>query len=404
MKKPGPAGKTKMGNKNKFKKSTVKLTPEQIATIKNELHNKQSSTPTMIHKNLANSTENVKYDNKKVLTNDTDGPKYLIMHRTDDNKTMRDYSPILLETVIKNATNNAKVEVKFLKSGDVLIKTENVKQAQNLIKLTGIMDTTVEVYEHKTMNSSKGVIRAYELQNENKETLLDYLKAQNVTDLHFHSRITNGTTLNTGLVFVTFGVNVLPEYLTVGFLRLVVRPYIPSPMRCFVCHKYGHLSKHCNIKDTPTCYNCNKAKHIHTKEEKCTEISHCVNCNETGHNSYNRTCTEYKRQVEIQTIKATQNVSMAEAVKRFNINKKSFAQVTATATQCTCKHCEYHNKTERSPEATTSKMQDANNAPKRARQQKINSNDLNTDEEYHKKLKVNDIESDAYDDEEMNAT
>jgi hypothetical protein len=75
------------------------------------------STPSLLHPNTLKSTANVRYDKTKYLQNDTEGSKYLIMHRTDSNKTMRDFSPILLETVIKNATQNSKLEVKFLKSG-----------------------------------------------------------------------------------------------------------------------------------------------------------------------------------------------------------------------------------------------------------------------------------------------
>ena len=315
------------------------------------------------------------------MENNVPGEKFLIIHRIDENKTMRDFSPILLETVIKNATNNGNTESKFLKSGDILLKTENLKQAQQLIRLTEIMGASIEVKEHKTMNSSKGVIRAYELQNEDQESLLSYLKPQNVTDLRFHTVTTNGTTKKTGIVFITFGTREVPEYLTVGLLRVRVRPYIPTPMRCFSCHKFGHLAKHCNMKDTPTCYNCNNTKHIHNREDKCLNESYCVNCKQSGHNSYNRNCTEYKRQIDILTIKVTQHVSMAEAVKRSNLNRKSYAEVTNTQVQqeCNCKHCNYHNK----------KTTPIININKRTRPERTISQEISTDEETAKKLRAN---------------
>jgi hypothetical protein len=389
MTKPGHAGPINMGKNKNNNKNLVKLTPEQIANMTKNFNERQKNIPSQLN----SKTENIKYDKVRMLENDMEGTKFLIMHRTDENKTMRDISPILLETAIKNSTQNGKVDCRVLKSGDILIKTENVKQAQQLIKITSIMDSTIEVYEHKTMNSCKGVIRAYELQNENKETLLDYLKPQNVTDLHFHQRTINNKTINTGLVFVTFGTNVLPEELTVGYLRLRVRPYIPTPMRCYACHKYGHLSKHCQIKDAPTCYNCIESKHIHNTTERCANTPRCVNCNEEGHNSYNRNCTEYKRQVDILTIKVTQNVSMAEAVKRSNINKKSYAQVTATVanTQCTCTHCDYHKNATRTsslPLDSTQHQQLLKESTKRTRERNKTSLELSTDEEQTKKKRV----------------
>lgn len=350
-----------------------------------------TETKTATQQVINNRNDNIRYDHKIQLANKTEGEKYLIMHRVDENKTMKNFSPILLEKVIKNATSSGTTECKFLKSGDLLIKTQNLKQAQNVIKITGILDATIQVTEHKTMNSCKGVIRAYELQNEDKDSLLEYLKPQKVIDLKMHQKTINGTTVNTGLVFVTFGVSALPEYLTVGLLRVRVRPYIPTPMRCFACHKFGHVSKFCNQKESPTCYNCNKTKHIHNKEDKCTEPAFCVNCQQEGHNSYNRNCKEYKRQAEIQTIRVTQNVSMAEAVKRSNLNRFTYAEMISTQTYinknqtqieqvCKCQHCNYHNTKETSPN---------NIKNKRARPQNPNAQEQSTDEETIKKLRVN---------------
>ncbi|XP_070500027.1 uncharacterized protein [Chironomus tepperi] len=372
-------------------KSTAKLPQNQLQKLQDKIIADKKEQ--LFRSKTKQNNENIRYDSTKQLTNITEGEKYLIIHRVEDTKTMRDFSPILLETAIRNATQNGKPECKFLKSGDLLIKTENLKQAQNLIRITGILDATIQVTEHKTLNSCRGVIRAYELQNEDSETLLNYLQPQQVTDVRMHTKQINGHPVNTGLVFVTFGVNLLPEYLTVGLLRIRVRPYIPSPMRCYACHKFGHLSKHCNKKDNPTCYNCNNAKHIHNKEDKCTDAAFCVNCNQLGHNSYNRNCTEYKRQIDIQTIKVTQNVSMAEAVKRSNLKRATYAEITSAQsdTICKCQHCNFHNKKET-----------ANITNKRIRPLKENSQELTTDEETTKRIRTNitdiEMEEDAIQD------
>lgn len=390
---PGLAGTETMGRNNNSVKSTQNLTLQQIEKIKQSLNEKQKEKAMTSQKG---KPAHIKYDPKKVLENDVPGEKFLIIHRVDENKTMRDFSPILLETVLRNATSNGKTETKFLKSGDILIKTENVKQAQQLVKITGIMEAIIEVKEHKTMNSCKGVVRAYELQHEEPETLLDYLKPQNVIDVKFHTKTINGKTTKTGVVFLTFGVNEVPEYLTIGLLRIRVRPFIPTPMRCFACHKYGHLSKHCNRKETPTCYNCNNEKHIHNRDDRCTNEPFCINCKQTGHNSYNRNCTEYKRQVEIMTIKVTQKVSMAEAVKRSNINRKTYSEVAGTNTQneCKCQHCTFHNK--KSTQTVPSN--------KRTRTPKVESQESSTDEELVKRVRVNtrDIDEEDWVEDQMN--
>lgn len=296
------------------------------------------------------STNNLEFDSSKKLTNDIEGEKYLIVHRTDNGLTMKDMSPIMLETAFKTVTNNGKITCRTLKSGDILVKTENIKQAKSLITLRRITQANVEVTEHRTLNSCRGVVSAYELKYEDGDSLLEYLKSQQVTKIDFHMKNVGNERVKSGLAFVTFGINEPPEYLTIGCLKLKVRPYIPAPMRCFTCHKFGHISKTCPNQSTPKCYNCCEDKHIQTRDEKCTRQQKCMNCGSNDHNSYNRACSELKRQVEIQTIKVTQKVSFSEAVKRSNIQRKTYAQITANNSstsstnnkQCKCPHCEFH--------------------------------------------------------------
>ena len=365
---PGKAGSgvtmvvTKGGKRrNEMSPEAAKELTKQIKINNNE-KKKQTNT------NNRQNTDNLAYDNNKKLTNEIEGEKYLIVHRIDEGLTMKDMSPILLATALKTVTNNANITCRTLKSGDILVKTENIKQARNLISLTRITQANIEVTEHRSLNSCRGVVSAYELKYEEEETLLEYLKPQNVTKIQFHMKNVGNERIKTGLAFITFGTNEPPEYLSIGCLRLKVRPYIPAPIRCFTCNKFGHISKVCPTQSAPKCYNCNEAKHIQTRDEKCTKPPKCANCGSNEHNSYNRTCNELKRQVEIQTIKVTQKVSFSEAVKRSNLQRNTYAQVTANNNinnsikpqQCQCKHCDYH-KTKTNKERATVDYSDLSN-------------------------------------------
>lgn len=324
-------------------RSSPRLSASEQAAVVKKINNARNTS-----KVISNSSQSLHYDNSKKLSNNVEGEKFLIIHRTDESLSMRNLSSIALELALKNATGQKQLDCKILKSGDILIKVEKKKQAESLIKLTRILDANVEVSEHKSLNNCKGVISAYELQHETPENLLEYLSDQKVIDVKFHTKTVNGTPYNTGLVFLTFGTSELPEVIKVGLLNLRVRPYIPQPMRCFICHKFGHISLNCNSKSSPKCYNCNQDKHIQDRNEKCQSSPVCVNCNENSHNSYNRNCSEYKRQLEIQTIRVTQKVSMAEAVKRSNLNRTTYAQTVKANSNddCVCTHCEYHKKKE----------------------------------------------------------
>jgi hypothetical protein len=150
-KNPGPAGALEMGNRRNNKK--LPMTPEVRAEIVKQIQDSKEMT----------NTSNLTYDNKKVLENQVEGEKYLIIHRTDEGLTMKDMSPIMIETALKNATNNGKITCKMLKSGDILVKTENLRQAKQLMKLTQITNANLTVSEHKSLNTCRGVVYAYEL-------------------------------------------------------------------------------------------------------------------------------------------------------------------------------------------------------------------------------------------------
>lgn len=358
VRKPGTAGSvtmplTRAGNR----KRQLATAKKQVIVKQVKTNQNQSQTD---NTNNTKSASNLEYDNSKILSNEIEGEKYLIVHRTDHGLTMKDMSPIMLETAFKTVTNNGKITCRTLKSGDILVKTENIKQAKSLIALTRITQAHIEVTEHRTLNSSRGVVSAYELKYEDGESLLEYLKSQQVTKIDFHMKNVGNERIKSGLVFVTFGINEPPEYLTIGCLKLKVRPYIPAPMRCFTCHKFGHISKGCPNQNAPKCYNCCEDKHIQTRDEKCAKPQKCMNCGSNEHNSYNRSCPELKRQIEIQTIKVTQKVSFSEAVKRSNLQRKTYAQITANnstttpmnaSVQCQCPHCSYH-KTQNSTQIT----------------------------------------------------
>ncbi|WP_353804372.1 hypothetical protein, partial [Acinetobacter baumannii] len=43
----------------------------------------------------------------------------------------------------------------------------------------------------------------------------------------------------TNTLFVTFAMAKLPESLKVGYLRVKVTPFVPSPLRCYRCQRFG---------------------------------------------------------------------------------------------------------------------------------------------------------------------
>ncbi|GBO43779.1 hypothetical protein AVEN_10318-1 [Araneus ventricosus] len=88
-----------------------------------------------------------------------------------------------------------------------------------------------------------------------------------------------------------------------------VRTYIPNPLRCFKCQRFGHSKTSC--RGTLTCARCAEVGHESTD---CTRTEKCVNC-KGEHTSFSRNCFAWKQEKEIITTKIKKQISYQEARK-----------------------------------------------------------------------------------------
>jgi len=85
-----------------------------------------------------------------------------------------------------------------------------------------------------------------------------------------------------------------------------VDPYIPNPLRCFKCQKFGHSSRFC--RNEAVCHRCG-GKHT---EEDCNNAAKCINCS-GPHGASSRECPVWLREKEVQRVKAEKNISFPQA-------------------------------------------------------------------------------------------
>ncbi|GFW64606.1 uncharacterized protein TNCV_3514281 [Trichonephila clavipes] len=100
----------------------------------------------------------------------------------------------------------------------------------------------------------------------------------------------------------------LPTTIKAGYLNCRIRPYIPNPLRCFKCQKFGHSQTSC--RGQQTCSRCASAGHSSTD---CILEPKCINCSQP-HPSDSKICAKWKIEKQIQEIK-TKNISYPEARK-----------------------------------------------------------------------------------------
>ncbi|GFT62675.1 RNA-directed DNA polymerase from mobile element jockey [Trichonephila clavipes] len=101
----------------------------------------------------------------------------------------------------------------------------------------------------------------------------------------------------------------LPSFIKAGYLNCRIRPYIPNPLRCFKCQRFGHSQTSC--RGQLTCSRCASVGHASTD---CSLEPKCINCLQP-HPSDSKICPKWKIEKQIQEIKTTKNISYPEARK-----------------------------------------------------------------------------------------
>ena len=97
-----------------------------------------------------------------------------------------------------------------------------------------------------------------------------------------------------------------PKEITVGYLKVKVALFVPNPMRCFNCNKFGHTSQHCKV--AAKCTGCGKDKH----EGQCEGPKLCSICN-GPHASSAKDCPVWQKEKEIQRVRVDKRITFPEA-------------------------------------------------------------------------------------------
>jgi len=107
--------------------------------------------------------------------------------------------------------------------------------------------------------------------------------------------------------------NDLPKTVNIGFVRYRVSVYIPNPIRCAKCQRYGHKAARC-WAEKPRCPKCAQSHTYETCTASADEIK-CANCGEE-HSSAYKGCKKYKNVSGALKLVVTQQMSYRDALKQ----------------------------------------------------------------------------------------
>jgi len=253
-------------------------------------------------------------------------PTYLYIKASTE-QSLNKISPFKVKKIIESIAGIPK-SVKIQRNGNIIIQTNKESHSKNLMAMTTFDQVPVIVEPHKSLNSTKGIIRCRELRHCSEEEIVEELRLQKVVAARKIEIKRNNEKIMTNTIQLTFCTPVLPKAVSVGYLIVEVSPFIPNPLRCFKCQAFGHTKFTC--KKAPVCAFCGEAEHVQPGE-RCTATPKCINCSEQ-HPSFSPKCPIWQNEKEICNIKITKNTTFPQAREIFNQRRPDPSVSYAAAT------------------------------------------------------------------------
>ena len=197
-------------------------------------------------------------------------------------------------------------KVSYLRDGSMLVKTKNERQTKAFLNLKFFQNEEAFASLHPTLNRSFGVISAYDLYD-CSEDILEWLKEYGVSAVKRINTKRDGKTVKTNMLKLTFNSHILPQKISTDYEpSYPVRPYIPSPLQCFKCGRFGHVSERC--RSSELCLGCGAPRH----DDVCG-AKRCVNCGSDAHGARYKQCPKYMLEKDICRVKVERQMSYPEA-------------------------------------------------------------------------------------------
>ena len=236
---------------------------------------------------------------------DDNWPRFIVLTCKNPEKNITKISPFLIERAIKAIAGEVK-NVKKTKYG-LLVECFRKAQSDNLLTMRKIPSTEIDIISspHRTLNQCKGIIRykGGDLDDLSDEQICEELKPQGIKAVKRFTIKKQNVITKLDTFLLTFNRTSLPSSIHIGPYNVRVSTYIPNPVRCFKCQKFGHGKGQC--KGHEICFRCSEEGHDGLG---CTNPIKCFNCGE-AHMSSSKDCPVYKKEKEILKIKTEKNVT-----------------------------------------------------------------------------------------------
>lgn len=241
------------------------------------------------------------------------------LHMISQSHNLSRINPMKLYTCLNNLCGEIE-NLTHLRNGGLLLECKSSNQAKTLLKtkILSFSNPELQVNIQTTISLSKetcaGKIYAPELQDMTLNEILDLLKPSGAIEIQ--KLLTGTSKAHVPLYIIKFLGTTCPEQIKIGYSRYNVDKYIPNPLCCSKCWRWGHGSKFC--RNRKICRNCGRENHLH---ENCTLQPHCINCR-GGHSATSPLCPVLQREKNICKIHVEKQITLKEARQQV-INSKN---------------------------------------------------------------------------------
>ncbi|XP_072302084.1 uncharacterized protein [Eucyclogobius newberryi] len=237
----------------------------------------------------------------------------VIIKLAQDSASFKEWNSVALSKSLTVAVGVIK-SASVLRDGSLLVVCKDAAQQRKAIgtKRLGGKDILVSDAERNTV---RGVIVGVPTATSVDE-VKENLTGVTVVDARRLKVTRFGVRCDSLSVMVTLEGRCLPSKVFIGYMCYSVRPYVPPPLRCFKCQRFGHIAAVCRGRQR--CGKC-AGDHEYGKCDVGAKLK-CCNCGEEHSSAYGG-CRFSKRAAEVQKIKVSQGISYADAVKKVSSNE-----------------------------------------------------------------------------------